>query len=591
MPLSSYNAAVENRNRYASAWRGFALGGLPGLALIALLEWFNPFFVDEPYSLWLVAVGLPGLVAAGVGSLFPAKMVKWPLGITLTTAAVVVGLSVESGQSLDELKLLVIGVDGATWDVVDPMLDELPTFAAIKKEGATGVLRADEPMFSPLLWTTIASGKYPTEHGARGFRIRADAVKVPRFWDIAEANGHRVGIYKWLVTWPPRRAKGFIVPGWLAPSAETEPQNLSFVKELELSHRTRRQRVKGDRGPLALAKAGVLRGFRWSTLRDAVLWLGYRRVGAVSDNEWFFRMNLLRVRLDRDVFVHALHEHCPGVATFTTYAPDALGHRFWKYFHPQGSSEVDAAGIAAFGQAIPDAYRQADQIIAELRRLLPDNGRMVVLSDHGFKAMDGTDGPLLPRTGALTDRLKAQFKGVEVVRVGTKVLAVVDPAEQDQLYWWFVAQQLDGTDIPLYRAEVVDERTVAVSLAIDELDEGLTVAGMGLASYASVRGDMSGDHAAEGIFAAIGPGVKPGSNVDLRQVDVTPILLAALDLAQGNDMTGRVPENLWPPVGVQQSWDPLREGLEFVEVEDQLWNTEMLEALGYLDGDDAPTRQ
>ncbi|MBT3223592.1 MAG: hypothetical protein HN348_31360, partial [Proteobacteria bacterium] len=440
---------MEKPNRYASAWRGFALGGLPGLAVIALLEWFNPFFVDEPYSLWLVAVGLPGLMGAGIGSLFSAKRVKWPLGVTLTTAAVVVGFSVESGQPLDELKLLVVGVDGATWQVIDPMLDELPTLAAMKKEGATGVLRADEPMFSPLLWTTIASGKPPAEHGAVGFRIRADAVKVPRFWDIAEANGHRIGIYKWLVTWPPRKANGFIVPGWLASSAETEPAELSFVKEIELSRRVRRRQIGSDRGLLTLAADGACRGFRWTTLRDAALWLGYRRLGSLGDDEWFYRMNLIRVRLDRDVFVHAVENLRPGVATFTTYAPDALGHRFWQFFEHNGSGEVDQAQMAAFAEAVPDSYRQADALLSEFRGLLPSDGRMVVLSDHGFKGIDGVDIPLLPRTDALLDRLKVEFQGleskeVEVYKIGTKVLVVVDPAQRDQVFRWLVAQRIRG---------------------------------------------------------------------------------------------------------------------------------------------------
>ena len=53
-----------------------------------------------------------------------------------------------------------------------------------------------------------------------------------------------MGTYKWLVTWPPKlSAGGFQVPAWLAPEPDTVPESLSFVKEIELSRRLKRQRV------------------------------------------------------------------------------------------------------------------------------------------------------------------------------------------------------------------------------------------------------------------------------------------------------------------------------------------------------------
>ncbi|MBT3221278.1 MAG: hypothetical protein HN348_19520, partial [Proteobacteria bacterium] len=146
-----------------------------------------------------------------------------------------------------------------------------------------------------------------------------------------------------------------------------------------------------------------------------------------------------------------------------------------------------------------------------------------------------------------------------------------------------VNREIDGTDKPLYRAEVVDGRTVAVSLAIDGLAEGVTVGGLSLDSYARLREGMSGDHDSEGIFVAVGPGVTAGSTVDLCHLDVAPILLAALGLGQGKDMTGAVPKELWPAVGVRQSWDSVLEGFEFVEAEEVEWNRQMLESLGYVD--------
>ena len=113
-------------------------------------------------------------------------------------------------------RLLVVGVDGATFDRIDEM--DLPAFSRLAAEGSRGTLSSMEPMFSPLLWTTIASGKPPRDHGIHGFDVHADDALVPRFWDIAESQGLRIGVYKWLVTYPPREVDGFVVPAWLAPS-------------------------------------------------------------------------------------------------------------------------------------------------------------------------------------------------------------------------------------------------------------------------------------------------------------------------------------------------------------------------------------
>src|SRR3989338_7322162 len=62
-------------------------------------------------------------------------------------------------------KLILLGIDGADWDIIDHYIIEgrLPTFSRLKREGAWGYLRSFDPMLSPMLWTTIATGKRPDE--------------------------------------------------------------------------------------------------------------------------------------------------------------------------------------------------------------------------------------------------------------------------------------------------------------------------------------------------------------------------------------------------------------------------------------------
>ncbi len=62
-----------------------------------------------------------------------------------------------------ERKVMIIGLDGADWQVMDPLLKagRLPALAGLLRRGVRADLRSNTPMLSPLLWTTVATGKAP----------------------------------------------------------------------------------------------------------------------------------------------------------------------------------------------------------------------------------------------------------------------------------------------------------------------------------------------------------------------------------------------------------------------------------------------
>ena len=360
----------------------FVVGACPGLLFGVWAVWNNPFFLDMPLLFLLMACA-PGLVLA---LLWRRPGPRGVLAVPLVLAAAAL---LRPAPAPVDSRLLVIGLDGATWQRIDAL--ELPQLEALQAEGSRAVLRSMDPMFSPLLWTTLASGKPPDQHGIGGFRVRSDQVRVPRLWDLAEREGLGVGIWKWLVTWPPRAVDGFMVPGWLAPSPETTPAELSFAKELELASRLHRRRSPA-RSRALLALEGIPRGLRLSTLVAAA-----RHLVLGGDPE--VERNLLRGLIDRDVFVWALHQHRPGLATFTYYATDGLQHTHW------GLEPADRA------------YRQADAIVGELVSQVGEDTVVVVLSDHGFQALSGPEERLVPTTEALREALG---EGVQVQRLGIR---------------------------------------------------------------------------------------------------------------------------------------------------------------------------
>lgn len=77
--------------------------------------------------------------------------------------------------------LLVVGIDTATLDALLPMAEEgrLPFLASLLRDGAYGRLTSFGPHRPEALWTTLATGKYPFEHGVLGGRLHAAAFVAP----------------------------------------------------------------------------------------------------------------------------------------------------------------------------------------------------------------------------------------------------------------------------------------------------------------------------------------------------------------------------------------------------------------------------
>src|SRR5881392_4296433 len=68
-------------------------------------------------------------------------------------------------------KVLLIGWDAADWRVIMPLIDagKMPNLARLIEEGICGNVATLQPVLSPILWTSIATGKRAYKHGIHGF--------------------------------------------------------------------------------------------------------------------------------------------------------------------------------------------------------------------------------------------------------------------------------------------------------------------------------------------------------------------------------------------------------------------------------------
>ena len=215
--------------------------------------------------------------------------------------------------------VILIGLDGASWNVLDPMIEagELPNLAALVERGTSARLATVEPVISPTVWTSIATGRSPEVHGIDNFFVTSEHLRWPTAWQRLSRKGLRVGLYNFLVTWPPMElAGGFVIPGWLRRDDSVTPPDV--FERATVSERA----IEPYSYELSIDSP--------QAVRDTV------------DQELSLKaphFNTLRRTFDLDL----------GVVTF--YSIDVISHRFWHDYRPQ-NFEGDVPPVEAQDRGI-----------------------------------------------------------------------------------------------------------------------------------------------------------------------------------------------------------------------------------------------
>jgi predicted AlkP superfamily phosphohydrolase/phosphomutase len=133
---------------------------------------------------------------------------------------------------MGKVRVLAVGLDGATFKVLDRMFEEgiTPFLAKVAMEGAFGELDAFLPTLSPMEWACFYTGKNPGKIGIFGFTYIPDfrgghpgaiadrtKIKEPSLWGILSGVGLSVGVVNIPLTYPPERIHGFFISGLLTP--------------------------------------------------------------------------------------------------------------------------------------------------------------------------------------------------------------------------------------------------------------------------------------------------------------------------------------------------------------------------------------
>jgi len=275
--------------------------------------------------------------------------------------------------SNNDLSVLILGLDGATFDLMLPWIEQghLPTLGGLLEGGAHSRLASTIPPITPCAWSSFMTGKNPGKHGlfdfvepipgSRGFRFtNASSRRGKSLWGILSEAQQRVGVVNVPMTYPPEEVNGFLISG-----LDTPHEHSPFMFPASLRQQLKAQQI-GYR--IDLQHLGNMR-------TDA------RRQKQLDD--------IFRAETERTRAMKYLSGAYPSDFRMIVYgATDQVQHHFWHYMDRR-HDKYDAAGAKKFQNAIRDTYIHIDGCIASL---LEDQDRetvVVVMSDHGFGPTTG----------------------------------------------------------------------------------------------------------------------------------------------------------------------------------------------------------
>lgn len=303
----------------------------------------------------------------------------------------------EARTTRTEPRVMIFAFDGAGLNLLQPLMDSgrCPNFKKLMQEGSYGDLLSEEPAYSPVIWTTVASGRPPDDHGITFFLARtqpetSSSIKVKRFWDIlSQYTKLNSMILGWYLTWPVEDLQGGLISDRAYYNFKTK--NLSFppgIFDPEF------QKIYTD------ISTDVQKHLqRFTTFPYHWDWKKRYSNGSM---EW------LNSKIVHQRLAHVYRRDSAyaefGLKAMSTLNPDVLAlylrgvdftsHGFWKFRHPE---EVPFMSVTAkeqewFRNVIDEYYIYLDEILGEYLKLAGKDTTVLILSDHGFQAVSKEEG-------------------------------------------------------------------------------------------------------------------------------------------------------------------------------------------------------
>ena len=289
-------------------------------------------------------------------------------------------------DSLPHMKVLLIGWDAADWKAIRPLMDagKMPNVRRLVENGATGQIATLHPPLSPMLWTSIATGKRPFKHGIHGFSeptpdgrgvqpVTNLSRKSKTLWNILNQNDLRSVVIGWWPSHPAEPINGVMVSDHYhranRPLDEGWPLLARTIHPPELAETLAGLRMHPDRLTpemvepfIPLAReidqdkdkrlAGCMRTLaECMSVHAAATWL-------LDNQAWDFFA----------VYYDAIDHFC---------------HGFMRY-HPPRQSWIGQRDFELYHNVVSMAYQFHDRMLGTLLEKAGEDATVILMSDHGF---------------------------------------------------------------------------------------------------------------------------------------------------------------------------------------------------------------
>ena len=293
-------------------------------------------------------------------------------------------------------KVLVIGWDAADWNVINPLIEKgfMPTLEKFINQGVMGKISTLDPPLSPMLWTSIGTGKTAEKHGILGFTepnsttqsIRPVSVtsrKVKALWNILTHEKYKTHLVGWWPSHPAEPINGIVVSDMFTKMDKSEEgcpfkyqEDCIHPKELEdlfVNLRVHPSEIASNHITPFIPNAEKVdqEKHQWiqtisillsqcATNHNAATWI-------LENKEWDFL----------GVYFDTIDHFC---------------HAFMKY-HPPKMDGIEQEEFDFVNDVVNSAYRYHDMMLERYLKLAGDDATIIIVSDHGFHS-----GSLRPKT-------------------------------------------------------------------------------------------------------------------------------------------------------------------------------------------------
>lgn len=326
-----------------------------------------------------------------------------------------------AGANQKRSKVVFIGIDGMSWKVLGPLIKrgEAPAFKTLLSKGASmPEFETMNSTSSPVVWTSVATGRLPNDHGITAFSekletgqiipVSGNSRKTKAIWEVANEYGVTTGVIGWWATWPAEKVNGYLISDhanpafseflfqdkryWTADPKQLTKQ-LSDFYPLNLARILHPYWVDKAHFPYEdLQRRSHLNPEQMKLLRDAP----WNERKTYSLFKTFYLIDQPLFAISREL----VKRRPVDLQLIYLRGPDGVQHYAWDLVEPE-KYQVPPENLDRDRGLIDGIYRYLDSFLAEVLKDLPSDATLIVASDHGAEPSPGATGnPRKDRPGA-----------------------------------------------------------------------------------------------------------------------------------------------------------------------------------------------